>query len=172
MLSSAGSKGGLHRRLVSLGFLAKGGLHRRLARMAGFWSLVRRIVCMCWPHRCRLRGLRWPWTAIEWLDMQNGRMRLSAGARQDGLQRQWLVAVRRALNITKRRFTDSRPRKQAKQTANRPIQQQRGESSHEAEDATQRTNIALDRFQLCVREIVCQTSSSEGCKAAARLPRL
>jgi hypothetical protein len=83
-----------------------------------------------------------------------------------------LVAVRRALNSTKRRFTDSRPREQAKQTAKRPIQQQQGESSHEAEDAKQQTNIALGRFQLCVREIVCQTSSSEGCKAAALVQTL
>ena len=48
MLYSAGSKGGLQRRLVGFGAWLKGGLHRRLAGMACFWSLVGHIVGMCW----------------------------------------------------------------------------------------------------------------------------
>ena len=35
----------------------------------GAWS-VASLACAGWLHRCRLCGLRWPWTAVESLDMQ------------------------------------------------------------------------------------------------------
>ena len=48
----------------------------------GAWP-VPSLACAGWLHRCRLCGLRWPWTAVESLETNGrSRMRLSAGLAQ------------------------------------------------------------------------------------------